>query len=194
MPLPKYQPPPLPRYETIPVRPDECTTAEQWRLFWEYGNYHDGPCGEFIPAGLHKDNDGFAFGGGMRSQEHFERWHRRNPGHNKDFIRDRKPVIAPRYVYGAPKPKADGTIDFREEMNNTFVLRHNPFFMKVGPVIYGYRSDKPPWPAPVHGYWYTLGPNGGARDRGIKNYRFTPEQPSPSPLPPVPPIDKKPMV
>lgn len=164
----------LPSFELVPVRLADCRTPQDFNYFWDYGNAHDGPCGELIPAGMQRDDDGFEFGGGLRSQEAFERWYRRNPGHNKDFILNRRPVVAPRYVVGKPRPRPDGTIDFREEMNNALVWRTNPFFVKVGPVIYGNRSDKPPWPLPPWGNWMELGPGGGAMDRGIKDYSYKP--------------------
>lgn len=154
----------LPDYRTVPtnrslVKPDD---AESYRLWETYGNDHDGPQGEFMWPNI---IDGRPVGRNVPlSQEQFEWFTRRNPNHNWCFIVMRKKVINPTYIWGRPKAKADGTTDFREELNNFTVLRYNPFFLKIGYLYTGWRSDKPFWPVPEDSKWHELGPGGGALD------------------------------
>lgn len=157
----------FPPWQSVPTHSSHCVTASDWDLWANFGNDDDGPQGEFIPPGVQKDDDGYPFGSDqVLCQERFERWQKRNPRHNMCFRVKRQKVINPTYIIGKPAG------DFRREMNNAVVLRFNPFFSKVGPAIIGYRSDKPPWPAPTHGAWQELGPGGGAWDAGIKSYEF----------------------
>lgn len=175
-----------PDYRTIPDNIlDPKLTPEQYALSLEWGNLHDGCDGRYIPMypngdAVQTDDDGFAFGCGSAkypctpSQERFERWWRRNPRHNATMVVNRRPVRNPTYYIGNPAPQP-----FPYEMNKVLVLRTNPFFIKIGYFIRGYRSDKPRWPAPQH--WLdrdpTLGPPethgyGGALDTGFKSYEY----------------------
>ncbi len=150
----------LPDYRTVPTHRSLVTTPESYKLWVRYGNDHDGPQAEFcLPGEI----------GGRRvgtdvplSQEQFEWWYKRNPWHNWCFIAKRKPVVNPTYWWGKPQG------DLRNEVNNWFVLRWSPFFLKVGPLYTGWRSDKPAWPFPEFNArgererWHELGPGGGA--------------------------------
>lgn len=165
----------LPDYRTIPTHKSlisPLNDAESFRLWETYGNDHDGPQGEFMPLGT--VIEGRPVGQGVPlSQAQFEWFWNRNKWHNWCFITKRRPVVNPTYTWGRPKPKADGTTDFREELNNTFVLRQNPFFMKVGYLYTGWRSDKPYYPFPAESRWAELGPGGGALDLfGAKALRW----------------------
>lgn len=150
----------MPDYRMVPTNVAEINpqSPESYHLWESYGNDHDGPQGEFMPAGT--VIEGRPVGQGVPlSQAQFEWFTRRNPNHNWCFITMRKPVIDPKYIIGAPK----GT-DFREELNNFMVLRYNPFFLKIGYLYTGWRSDKPYYPFPPESRWATLGPDGGALD------------------------------
>lgn len=163
----------LPDYRKVPthksrVNPDD---PESYRLWETYGNDHDGPQGEKMWPNV---IEGRPVGRNVSlSQAQFEWWWSRNKRHNWCFIVKRRKVINPSYAWGRPKAGADGTTDFREELNNTFVLRTNPFFMKAGYLYTGWRSDKPHWPVPEESPWYELGPGGGALDLfGAKALRW----------------------
>ncbi len=152
----------LPDYRTIPTHRSLVTTPESYKLWEKYGNDHDGVQAELCVPG---EIDGRRVGTDVPlSQEQFEWWWNRNPWHNWCFITQRKPVINPTYLWGKPSG------DLRNEVNNTYVLRYNPFFVKIGPIYAGWRSDKPAWPFPEYlpdgrkNPWYELGPGGGALD------------------------------
>lgn len=166
----------LPDYRLVPTHRSLAgeVGSESYRLWENYGNDHDGPQCEFARPGM---IGGRRVGSDVpRSQEQFEWWWRRNPWHNWCFITMRKKVINPTYIYGKPKSG-----DFRDELNNTFVLRYNPFFFKAGPLFSGWRSDKPGWPVPefredgTRERWFELGPGGGALDlAGAKSLSWAP--------------------
>lgn len=153
----------LPDYRDVPTSLADAKIrrdfgdVESYRLWETYGNDHDGPQGEFIwPTVI----DGRPVGQNVPlSQAQFEWWWNRNKWHNWCFITMRKPVVNPRYVCG--RPSGD---DLRAELNNFAVLRFNPFFLKIGPLYSGWRSDKPTWPVDENSRWHELGSGGGALD------------------------------
>lgn len=188
-----------PAWQTVPVRPDHvrdnwdaycawvATLTQAERAIWErWGNDDDGPdtrfmvlwspngeVGAFQMGGRWVGRDvcaaldkGPAYGWQNR-QELFEWMAARNPYHNRDFFTNWRPVKNPDYKWGKP---ASG--DWRDEENETAVLRYNPFYTHVkifGVAVYrGNRSTKPPSPPPH--FWIKRPPElglGGADDRGF---------------------------
>jgi hypothetical protein len=162
----------LPDYRLVPTHRSLVINSQDYDLWEKYGNDHDGPQAEFCTPG---EIGGRRVGTDVPlSQEQFEWWWNRNKWHNWCFIVKRQRVINPTYVWGKPKGE-----DFQAEVNNNFVLRYNPFFVKVGPLYAGYRSDKPAWPFPADSRWFELGPGGGALE--YAGFKFLSWAPLPAP-------------
>jgi hypothetical protein len=135
-----------PDYRSVPTsRADFGSNPWKWFLWAIFGNDHDGPCGENINLAAHQtDGHGFEFGGGVRSQEAFKKWHNRNWGHNLAFfVIPRRPLVNPYYVIGRPVPEPDSRTPYALENFKPIVLRFNPFLIRIVYVGFGWRADAP---------------------------------------------------
>jgi hypothetical protein len=146
----------LPSVTSIPRSLTEANGWRAWLLWAVFGNDDDGVCGERIPVGVQRDDDGYAFGADQPyDQAHFERWWKRNPAHNLTLHVLARPVLYPRYVIGKAAPQ-ETAVPYAGERSSAIVLRFNPFFLKVGYFFIGWVSWKPR-------------PNGGAFNLGFKD-------------------------